>query len=112
MHINTLTIAATVVGTLTSGAVALTDGRVRVEPRDLKFTNGFCVTSHGQDVNEGVHRIMSGDFHASSLQYQCAMRCLEDRQATGVEVIWHQGNRGCYCHRSSRIARGVGIPVL
>jgi hypothetical protein len=67
--------------------------------------NGFCVKSNGGDQNSGVHKINSVDGNSASAQTACYMACKKRKDATGCEVIWHQGNRGCYVHTQS-VARG------
>ena len=40
----------------------------------------------------------------------CMAACLKHKGATGCEVIWDQGNRGCYIHTSKVIDHGNRVP--
>jgi hypothetical protein len=66
---------------------------------------GFCVKSNGGDQNAGVIKLDSLDGNTAGRQASCLKRCRARQNATGCEVIWNQGNRGCYVHTAS-IARG------
>ena len=65
--------------------------------------NGFCVLSNGADQNNGVKKsdplILNGD--------QCLKWCESQKDLTGCEFIWNQGNKGCYAHHES-VSRGNG----
>jgi len=69
--------------------------------------NGFCVQSNGRDQNSGVRKINSVDGNQASAQANCFKKCQEYGGATGCEVIWGQGNRGCYIHTKA-VAKGNG----
>jgi len=67
---------------------------------------GFCVTSTGADQNSGVVKLAGGDYgpDAESIN-ECLELCKATAGNTGCEVIWGQGNRGCYVH-TQEVARG------
>jgi len=69
---------------------------------------GFCVTAKGHDQNSGVKKINAVDGNTCTTQSACLKACKATPGATGCEVIWHQGNRGCYAHTKS-IAKGNGV---
>ena len=69
---------------------------------------GFCVTSNGHDQNSGVIKKNSLDGNTLQRQEECLKLCLAHPGATGCEVIWNQGNRGCYVH-TKPVARGNGV---
>merc|ERR1711959_328174 len=69
---------------------------------------GFCVTDKGHDQNSGVKKINAVDGNTCQTQSACLKACKATPGATGCEVIWHQGNRGCYVHTKS-IAKGNGV---
>ena len=70
--------------------------------------NGFCVKSNGGDQNSGVIKVNSVDGNTAQVQATCLSACHAHSGATGCEVIWNQGNRGCYIHTQS-VARGNGV---
>jgi len=57
---------------------------------------GYCVKADTTDQNEGVIKINSIDGNTKEAQQECLRACLKHKGATGCEVIWDQGNRGCY----------------
>merc|ERR1712195_88439 len=59
---------------------------------------GFCL-SNGNDQNSGVTKLDEGNYEGNTKEAQCLAQCKE-RSAdwTGCEVIWDQGNAGCYVH--------------
>jgi len=57
---------------------------------------GFCVLPDGSDQNNGVIKINSVDGNTDAAQEVCLAACQAYGGATGCEVIWDQGNRGCY----------------
>ena len=69
---------------------------------------GFCVLSNGEDQNSGVVKINNVDGNTKEAQAICLAKCKQHEAATGCEVIWDQGNRGCYVHTQS-IARGNAV---
>jgi len=69
---------------------------------------GFCVTADGSDQNSGVKRINRVNGNTDQAEGVCLTRCLSTEGATGCEVIWDQGNRGCYVHKRA-VARGNGV---
>ena len=69
---------------------------------------GYCVTSSGRDQNSGVKKLNSmsnGD--TLNGQKECLKLCRSVHGVTGCEVIWNQGNQGCYAH-TREVARGNG----
>ena len=70
---------------------------------------GFCVKQDGGDQNSGVMKQNSLNGNTIELQEQCVQICKQMDEATGCEIIWDQGNRGCYVH-TQEIARGNGAP--
>merc|ERR1711865_1025610 len=59
---------------------------------------GFCM-SNGNDQNSGVTTLDGGDYEGNTREAQCLAQCKEhSADWTGCEVIWDQGNRGCYVH--------------
>merc|ERR1712130_371549 len=66
---------------------------------------GFCVKRNGYDQNSGVVKLNNLNGNTARRQKQCLKMCLARRGATGCEVIWNQGNRGCYVH-TRQVARG------
>ena len=69
---------------------------------------GFCVKANGRDQNSGVKKLNSLDGNTPERQQECLEYCHSESGATGCEVIWNQGNRGCYVH-TQEIARGNGV---
>ena len=69
---------------------------------------GFCVKANGRDQNAGVKKLDSVNANTPDRQEKCLERCHSESGATGCEVIWNQGNRGCYVH-TQEIARGNGV---
>jgi len=70
--------------------------------------NGFCVKANGGDQNSGVNKLNSDNCDSSTCQADCLARCQATSGATGCEVIWNQGNRGCYVHTRS-VDRGNNV---
>ena len=70
--------------------------------------HGFCVRSNNGDQNSGVIKLNNVDGNTAQAQATCLRLCKSYTHATGCEVIWHQGNRGCYVHTRD-IARGNGV---
>ena len=66
---------------------------------------GFCVKPNGGDQNSGVVKLNSVDGNTAQAQATCLKLCKNRGGATGCEVIWNQGNRGCYLHTQT-VARG------
>merc|ERR1712195_169625 len=59
---------------------------------------GFCL-SHGSDQNNGVTKLEGGNYEGNTKEAQCLAQCKEhSADWTGCEVIWDQGNAGCYVH--------------
>merc|ERR1712195_292780 len=59
---------------------------------------GFCL-SHGSDQNSGVTKLDGGNYEGNTKEAQCLAQCKEhSADWTGCEVIWDQGNAGCYVH--------------
>merc|ERR1712115_327451 len=82
--------------------------RTRSEKR-CRMERGFCVKRNGHDQNHGVVKLNGLDGNTAQRQRKCLKMCLARRGATGCEVIWHQGNRGCYVH-TREVARGNNAP--
>lgn len=72
--------------------------------------NGFCVKSNGADQNSGVVKIdaLSNYGTSEEARHACLAKCHARADATGCEVIWNQGNRGCYA-MTQAVARGNGV---
>ena len=69
---------------------------------------GFCVLPNGGDQNSGVIKLNDLDGNTPERQEMCLELCQEVDGATGCEVIWDQGNRGCYAH-TAEVDRGNGV---
>jgi len=69
---------------------------------------GFCVLPNGGDQNSGVIKLNNVDGNTAQAQETCLNLCRQRQDATGCEVIWDQGNRGCYIHTQT-VARGNGV---
>ena len=69
---------------------------------------GVCVQSNGADQNAGQIKVNSIDGNTQSAQAECLKHCHARKDATGCEVIWSNGNRGCYIH-TQPIARGNNV---
>ena len=69
---------------------------------------GYCITLFGRDQNSGVKKL-NGMYNGDTLdgQKECLKLCRSVQGVTGCEVIWDQGNRGCYAH-TREVARGNG----
>lgn len=73
---------------------------------------GFCVLANGADQNSGVVKLDSGNGNSVARREECYKKCADygnTNTVTGCELIWDQGNRGCYAHTAA-IARGNGVP--
>lgn len=68
---------------------------------------GFCVDIDGRDVNDLVHLFLSGN-EAGEKKQECLELCAAEPQYVGCEVIWDQGNAGCYGHASTAVVSGNG----
>ena len=60
---------------------------------------------NGRDQNSGVIKMNNVDGNTEAAQNECMKLCLQRKDATGCEVIWNQGNRGCYIH-TQHVAKG------
>ena len=69
---------------------------------------GFCVKTNGGDQNSGVKKLNALDGNTPERQEQCLDHCRSVDGVTGCEVIWDQGNRGCYAH-TQEVARGNNV---
>jgi len=70
--------------------------------------DGFCVKANGGDQNSGVKKVLTGNYGNTNESKQvCLEECSKHQEATGCEMIWDQGNRGCYVH-TQEVARGNG----
>ena len=72
---------------------------------ECPIEKGFCVLPNGGDQNSGVIKLNSVDGNTQQAQSTCLKLCRQRVGATGCEVIWNQGNRGCYVHTNT-VARG------
>lgn len=82
------------------------DGRLQ----KATYEKGFCVTKQGRDVNDKVQKMKSHSGRGKLQQIICAQLCHRVKGATAAEVIWNQGNKGCYCHKSNLVSKGNGVP--
>jgi len=71
------------------------------------WVKGFC-TLNRRDQNSGVIKVNSVNGNTQNAQMACMKACRARPGATGCEVIWDQGNRGCYIH-TQRITEGNGV---
>jgi len=64
---------------------------------------GFCVKSNGGDQNSGVIKLDSNGGYSEARRDECYWKCKAATAAvkTGCELIWNQGNQGCYLHTST-----------
>merc|ERR1712232_1513540 len=70
--------------------------------------DGFCVKANGGDQNSGVKKVLTGNYGKTNESKQlCLEECSKYPEATGCEMIWDQGNKGCYVH-TQEVARGNG----
>jgi len=73
---------------------------------------GFCVKSNGEDQNNGVVQLATGNFGPSeSKKQECFNLCINASsklQVTGCEAVWYQNNKGCYIHTKD-VYRGNGV---
>merc|ERR1712166_1033788 len=59
---------------------------------------GYCL-SNGRDQNSGVTKLDGSNYEGNTKEAQCLAQCKEhSADWTGCEVIWDQGNAGCYVH--------------
>jgi len=72
--------------------------------------NGFCVKANGADQNSGVIKLDSLGTYGTedAARANCLQRCRDHDGATGCEVIWNQGNKGCYV-QTQAIDRGNNV---
>ena len=68
---------------------------------------GYCLDENITDRNLGVYQFHGLDGNTLEMQEQCLKLCRSHPGATGCEVIWNEGNRGCYAH-TKKISRGSG----
>jgi len=71
------------------------------------WVKGFC-TLNRRDQNSGVIKVNSVNGNTQNAQVACMKACRARPGATGCEVIWDQGNRGCYIH-TQKITEGNGV---
>jgi hypothetical protein len=81
------------------------------------WEKGFCVKSNGHDQNSGVIKLEGGDFFDEEFNKdeekvaKCLTMCAERSKSgpvTGCEMIWNQGNKGCYVH-TREISHGNNV---
>merc|ERR1712028_101958 len=59
---------------------------------------GFCM-SNADDQNNGVTKLDGSNYEGNTKEALCLAQCKEhSADWTGCEVIWDQGNAGCYVH--------------
>lgn len=68
---------------------------------------GYCVKNNGKDQNSGVVKLNKIDGNTQNAQEECLSLCQAHPGATGCEIIWSLGSRGCYAH-TKEVARGNG----
>ena len=56
----------------------------------------------------GVIKVNNIDGNTQDAQEKCLSHCHARKGATGCEVIWDQGNRGCYVHTRT-VAKGNNV---
>jgi hypothetical protein len=66
--------------------------------------DGYCHNGRS-DQNSGVRKLSGGDYNSAAKQEECLAKCANYPGYTGCEMIWSQGNRGCYVH--TRTVTGV-----
>lgn len=67
---------------------------------------GFCVDENNRDVNEGVKLLKRGEFKTKEQRQECRRLCALEEKVTACELVWDQGNRGCYVHTSDAVDHG------
>ena len=68
---------------------------------------GYCMDESISDRNSGVYQINGENANTREMQEQCLKLCRHHPGATGCEVIWDIGHRGCFAH-TKKITRGSG----
>merc|ERR1719430_1596774 len=68
---------------------------------------GYCMDESISDRNSGVYQINGQNANTREVQEQCLELCRAHSGATGCEVIWDIGHRGCFAH-TKKITRGSG----
>ena len=68
---------------------------------------GYCVSANGDFPNAGLKKLNSLNGNSLEMQEECLELCRAVPGVTGCQVIWDQGNRGCYAH-TGEVARGNG----
>merc|ERR1712166_94155 len=77
--------------------VRIADGNA-LDHANEAWPAGFCL-SNGNDQNSGVIKLDGGNYEGNTKEAQCLAQCKEhSADWTGCEVIWDQGNAGCYVH--------------
>ena len=71
--------------------------------------NGYCVLSNGADQNLGVIKVNGINAKTQVAQDECLKNCRDRIDAKGCEVVWDQGNKGCYIHTNT-VAKGNNAP--
>ena len=67
-------------------------------PPPTGWQHGYCVKSDGQDQNSGVQKLDGDDYGPDHESINKCLNQCKEAAHTGCEVIWGQGNRGCYRH--------------
>ena len=78
------------------------------QPGTCPIEKGFCVLPNGRDQTRGVIKLNDVDGNTEQAQATCLDLCKIRADATGCEVIWWNGNRGCYVH-TQPVAKGSGF---
>merc|ERR1712113_352910 len=73
---------------------------------------GYCVKVDNGDQNSGVIKLDSLNGNSKMRGMECYQKCKEYAMAadkkTGCELIWDQGNKGCYLH-TAPVHHGNGV---
>lgn len=89
------------------GGLLASKGYERLPP-PTGWEHGFCVKNDGRDQNSGVVKLDGDDYGPDHESInKCLSKCKESAN-TGCEVIYGQGNRGCYRH-TQEVARGNAV---
>lgn len=70
--------------------------------------SGICLSSHGIAQTLGVHKLNNLDGSTASAQAECLKACQLQPGATGCQVVWDGGDRGCYYHSAPISHGGLG----
>jgi hypothetical protein len=62
---------------------------------------GACANKLGIEQQDGVIKLLNGDFSTEAEQRRCLQTCQALEGATGCQVVWNSGQRGCYAHTAT-----------